>query len=68
MTQRSAREARIHLISEGVLASYIHDISARAPVGAPAKVGADPRPVPGVRDRITVPSGSGRGSAPGVPG
>jgi hypothetical protein len=27
MTQRSAREARIQLISEGVIASYIHDIS-----------------------------------------
>jgi hypothetical protein len=35
MTQRSAREARIHLISEGVIASYIQDISTSAAVGAP---------------------------------
>jgi hypothetical protein len=43
MTQRSAREARIQLVSEGVLASYIHEISARAAVRAPAAVGADHR-------------------------
>jgi hypothetical protein len=43
MTQRSAREARIHLISQGVVASYIHDISARAPAGAPADVAGDQR-------------------------
>lgn len=36
MTQRSAREARIHLISEGVIASYIHDISSSTAVGVPA--------------------------------
>jgi hypothetical protein len=35
MTQSSARDARIHLISEGVVASYIHDISARGSVAAP---------------------------------
>jgi hypothetical protein len=29
-----ARQARIRLISEGVLASYIHDISVRTPLGA----------------------------------
>ena len=28
MTQSSAREARIHLVSEAVIASYIQDISA----------------------------------------
>jgi hypothetical protein len=33
---RSARQARIQLISEGVVASYIHDISARTAVGAPS--------------------------------
>jgi len=39
MTRRSADEARIHLISEGVIASYIHDIA----VG-------DPRPRPAPND------------------
>jgi hypothetical protein len=29
MTQSPAREARIRMISEGVVASYIHDISTR---------------------------------------
>jgi hypothetical protein len=36
MTPRSAREARIHLISEGVIAAYIHDIAAGVPRPRPA--------------------------------
>jgi hypothetical protein len=35
MTQSSAHQARIHLIAEGVVASYIHDISVRTSLGAP---------------------------------
>ena len=35
MTHGSAREARIHLVSEGVVASYIHELSTpgRHPAG-----------------------------------
>jgi hypothetical protein len=66
MTQSSARDARIHLISEGVLASYIHDISVRSSAGAPpaaarrhgvhdpARVrGASARPARDRRRRLT---------------
>jgi hypothetical protein len=35
-TPSTTHQARIHLISEGVLASYIHDISARTARGTPS--------------------------------
>jgi hypothetical protein len=36
MTPRSADEARIQLISKGVIASYIHDIAVGVPRRRPA--------------------------------
>ena len=36
MTPSTTHQARIHRISEGVVASYIHDISTNTAVGAPS--------------------------------
>jgi hypothetical protein len=56
MTPSSAREARIHLISEGVTASYIHDISTRGAVGVPAAAaGRSPQPA-GAGEEVLVPA------------
>jgi hypothetical protein len=56
MTPRSAREARIHLISEGVLASYIHDISTRVAVGVPAPPARRPPQPAGAGEEVLVPA------------
>ena len=36
MTPSTTYQARIHRVSEGVVASYIHDISTKSAVGAPS--------------------------------
>jgi hypothetical protein len=46
MTQRSAHDARIHVISEGVVASYIREISAGTPVATPARARGSARGAP----------------------
>jgi hypothetical protein len=48
------RQARLHVLSEGVVAGYIHDLSTRAAAGAApaAHRRADHAPAPGARRRV----------------